>query len=244
MRIHSKSAFRTVNGQRRSVFSHSQLFMSSRIAILKRRDALSPFSENPPLGLPQSSPLRHRVLLVDEDEEDLRHFTSLLDGMGYSVQASADHRQAEACLEGGYFDLVIMCQGSPVLETHRLARLTIGRNRFTPVVVPLWCYPGFRRLNATLRSFNTAHPTISKSRCLLRHSKSWWERIASHSRVRYLRSKRESAEVFGSGSNSSAVRSHWPPMNGPTSSIGRAAEESKLRSPLRYPAEPLRHARR
>jgi DNA-binding NtrC family response regulator len=96
---------------------------------------LLPFNENPPLGLPQSSPLRHRVLLVDEDEDDLRRFTSLLDGMGYSVQAFTDHRQAEACLEGGYFDLVIMCQGSPVLETHRLTRLTIGHNRFTPVVV-------------------------------------------------------------------------------------------------------------
>ena len=94
-----------------------------------------PFNEDPPLRSPQSSPQGHRVMLVDEDTRDLEHFTSLLKSMGLSVLAFSDHREAEGYLEHGDFDLVIMCQGSPVLETHRLTRFTTGRNRYTPVVV-------------------------------------------------------------------------------------------------------------
>jgi DNA-binding NtrC family response regulator len=74
-------------------------------------------------------------MLVDEDTRDLKHLASLLEGMGHSVHAFSDHRDAERYLEHGNFDLVIMCQGSPVLETHRLTRFATGRNRYTPVVV-------------------------------------------------------------------------------------------------------------
>ena len=95
-----------------------------------------PVNEDLPLRLPQSSPLGHRVMLVDEDTRDLKYFTSLLESVGLSVQAFSDHREAEGYLEHGDFDLVIMCQGSPVLETCRLTRFTTGRNRYTPVVVP------------------------------------------------------------------------------------------------------------
>lgn len=93
------------------------------------------FNEDPPRGSPQSSPPGHRVMLVDEDATDLKHFTSLLEGMGHSVHAFNDHREAERYLERGNFDLVIMCQASPVLETRRLSRFATGRNRYTPVVV-------------------------------------------------------------------------------------------------------------
>jgi len=94
-----------------------------------------PVNEDLPLRLPQISPLGQKVMLVDEDTRDLKHLTSLMEGMGHSVHAFSDHREAERCLEDGNFDLVIMCQGSPVLETHRLTRFTTGRNRYTPVVV-------------------------------------------------------------------------------------------------------------
>jgi two-component system response regulator FlrC len=74
-------------------------------------------------------------MLVDEDTRDLKHLTSLLEGMGVSVHAFGDYREAERYLERGNFDLVILCQGDSVLETHRLTRFTTGRNRYTPVVV-------------------------------------------------------------------------------------------------------------
>ena len=96
---------------------------------------MSPANADIPLRSPQSSPLGHRVMLVDEDTRDLKYFTSLLESMGLAVRAFSDHRDAERYLERGNFDLVIMCQGSPALETHRLRRFTVGRNRYTPVVV-------------------------------------------------------------------------------------------------------------
>ena len=42
-------------------------------------------------------------------------------------------------MENGNIDLVIMCQGRPVLETRSLTRFTTGRNRHAPVVVLSRC---------------------------------------------------------------------------------------------------------
>ena len=96
---------------------------------------MAPWSENQPLRFPQASPRSHRVMVVDEDTKDLNFFTSVLEGMGDLVHAFTDHREAEWYLQNGDFDLVIMSQGRPILETHRLRRFTTGRNRCTPVVV-------------------------------------------------------------------------------------------------------------
>jgi len=87
--------------------------------------------------LPPTQPClpRGRVLLVDEDEKDLKYFTTLLGHMGYSVRAFANYQEAEGCLEHEHFDSVIVNQGSPAFESHRLVELTLARNRHTPVVV-------------------------------------------------------------------------------------------------------------
>jgi DNA-binding NtrC family response regulator len=96
---------------------------------------MMPFHDTSAFNPPPSSPPRQKILLVDEDAKDLRYFTSLLDGMGCSVEAFTDHRKAEAYLEHGNFDLVILSQSTAVLDTQCLRRFTIGRNRYTPVVV-------------------------------------------------------------------------------------------------------------
>ena len=111
------------------------------------------FHDQSAFNPPQSSPPRQKVLLVDEDAKDLKYFTSQLEGMGYSVQAFTDDRRAEACLERGYFDLVILSQSTAVLDTHCLRRFTIGRNRYTPVVLLTRCpeiegYVGAMQLGA------------------------------------------------------------------------------------------------
>jgi DNA-binding NtrC family response regulator len=46
----------------------------------------------------QSTLFRGRILLVDEDEKDLKHFTTLLGRMGYSVRTFLNYRKAEGCL--------------------------------------------------------------------------------------------------------------------------------------------------
>ena len=87
----------------------------------------------------QSSLPRGRGLVVDEDEKDLKYFTTLLGRMGYSVRAFRNHREAEGCLEHEHFDFVIVSQGSPAFETHDLVQLTLARDRHAPVVVLTRC---------------------------------------------------------------------------------------------------------
>ena len=82
---------------------------------------------------------RGRILLVDEEERDLKYFTTLLGRMGYSVRAFMNYREAEGCLGHEYFDFVIVSQGGPAFETQRLVQLTLARNRHTPVVVLTRC---------------------------------------------------------------------------------------------------------
>ena len=98
-----------------------------------------PFNEYRPLSPPPSSPPRQSVLLVDEDAKNLKHFTARLERMGYSVRAFADYRQAEGCLECGYFDLVIMSQSGPDVDTCRLVAFTLGRDRHAPEAVLTRC---------------------------------------------------------------------------------------------------------
>lgn len=93
------------------------------------------FNKKPPLRPSPSSPPRQKLLLVDEDSKDLKYFTTLLERMGYSVRAFADYGEVIGCLEHGCFDLVIVSQGSSLRGAHRLVEFTIGRDRYTPVLV-------------------------------------------------------------------------------------------------------------
>ena len=100
-----------------------------------------------------SSALRGYALLVDEDAKDLKHFTTLLRLLGYSVQAFMNYREAERCLEHEHFDFVIVSQISPAFETRRLVEFALARDRDTPVVVlsrflQMRCYLEAMRLGA------------------------------------------------------------------------------------------------
>jgi DNA-binding NtrC family response regulator len=85
--------------------------------------------------LTQSLLPRGRILLVDEEQKDLKYFAALLGRMGFSVRAFTNYREAEACLGHEHFDFAMVSQGSPAFETHRLVQLTLSLNRHTPVVV-------------------------------------------------------------------------------------------------------------
>ena len=87
---------------------------------------------------PSSLPRRH-ALLVDEDGKDLKYFTMLLLRSGYAVKSFLNYPEAEGCLEHEDFDFVILNQGGPVFEAHRLVALVLARNRNTPVVVVTRC---------------------------------------------------------------------------------------------------------
>jgi DNA-binding NtrC family response regulator len=89
---------------------------------------MMPGTSKPSLHPTQSLLPRERILLVEEDEEDLKCFTTLLGRMGYSVRAFMNYREAEGCLEHEHFDFVIVSQGSPAFESHDLVQLTLARD--------------------------------------------------------------------------------------------------------------------
>jgi DNA-binding NtrC family response regulator len=88
-----------------------------------------------PAADPTPPPAGPRVLLVDGNEHDLKHFTMLLQEMDFSVWAFTDYREGERFLAEGNLDLVIVGQGGSDSESSRLALFTLGRERYTPVVV-------------------------------------------------------------------------------------------------------------
>jgi len=88
-------------------------------------------------------------LLIYEDGKDLRYFTRLLVRMGYSVRAFGNYDEAAASLRDGYFDLVIIDEGSRACGKHHLGNFTIGRERYTPVVVLTNCLDINRYVEAT-----------------------------------------------------------------------------------------------
>jgi DNA-binding NtrC family response regulator len=100
---------------------------------------MMPGNNNPYLHPTQFCLPRGRALLVDEDEKDLKYFTTLLGHMAYSVRAFTNCQEAERCLEHEHFDFVIVSQGSPAFEARNLVELTLARNRHTPVVVLTRC---------------------------------------------------------------------------------------------------------
>ena len=100
---------------------------------------MTPTYNKPSPHLQQSLLPRGRILLVDEEEEELKSFNALLRHMGFSVRAFLDYQEAEGCLGHEFFDFAIVSQGSPAFETHRLVQLALAHNRRTPVVVLTRC---------------------------------------------------------------------------------------------------------
>jgi len=83
---------------------------------------------------PESSRGR-RVLLVDENTEDLHAYAEVLRRQGCDVRACGSFHEGRDCLEAGSFDLVIVSQGSHAFEGRPLLEQAIETDREVPVVV-------------------------------------------------------------------------------------------------------------
>jgi DNA-binding NtrC family response regulator len=106
-----------------------------RLQLLEMTDGIMPVKDHPRFRPTLSSPPCHRVLLVDEDADELKFFATWLWRMNYSVRAFRNFQEAAESLECEYFDFVIVSQGGPAFETQRLVELTLARDPYTPVVV-------------------------------------------------------------------------------------------------------------
>jgi len=79
--------------------------------------------------------VRPRVLLVDEDLDDLRRYTAFLCDQGYQVRAIPSFADGAACVEREDFDLIVVGQGSPRFEGRLVLARAVERNRWAPVLV-------------------------------------------------------------------------------------------------------------
>jgi two-component system response regulator FlrC len=81
------------------------------------------------------SSLKRRLLVVDEDMDDLLYYTAVLQHEGYQVRSIPSYTDGAACVEREDFDLIVVSQGSPSFEGRLVLARAIERNRWTPVLV-------------------------------------------------------------------------------------------------------------
>ena len=82
-----------------------------------------------------SCSIKRRVLVVDEDLDDLIYYSAVLQHRGYEVRSSSSYSDGATCLEGEDFDLIIVSQGSSNFEGRRVLARAIEKDRHTPVLV-------------------------------------------------------------------------------------------------------------
>ena len=81
-----------------------------------------------------------RVLLVDEDANDLRSYSSLFEQEGYAVRACATYADALRWLESEVCDFIIVSQGSHKFEGRSVLKRANEIDRGLPVLVLARCH--------------------------------------------------------------------------------------------------------
>ena len=59
---------------------------------------------------------KRRLLVVDEDLDDLLYYAAVLQHQGYQVRSIPSYTDGVACVERQDFDLIVVSQGSPSFE--------------------------------------------------------------------------------------------------------------------------------
>ena len=79
--------------------------------------------------------MRKRLLVVDEDLEDLLHYSAVLRRQGYEVCSVPSFQDGAAWVDREDFDLILVSQGSSNFEGRSVLARAIERDRHAPVVV-------------------------------------------------------------------------------------------------------------
>jgi DNA-binding NtrC family response regulator len=78
---------------------------------------------------------RRRVLVVDEDLDDLLYYSAVLQHHGYEVRSIPSYSDGATCLECEAFDLIIVSQGTSNFEGRCVLARAIEKDRHTPVLI-------------------------------------------------------------------------------------------------------------
>ena len=79
--------------------------------------------------------IKRRLLVVDEDLEDLLYYSAILQHQGYEVRSISSYKDGVTWARRQDFDLVLVSQGSTKFEGRSVLARAIERDRHTPVVV-------------------------------------------------------------------------------------------------------------
>jgi len=80
-----------------------------------------------------------RVLLVDEEANDMRTLRLALEGQGFEVFTCVNYEAAIRCLETSPVDFVIVSQGTLAFEGRRVLDRAMQLDRRRPVIVVTRC---------------------------------------------------------------------------------------------------------
>ena len=89
-------------------------------------------------GMAYATPLP-KVLLVDEEEGDLRMIRLILEGQELDVFTCKSYAAGIQCLERETFDFVVVSQGTQAFEGRAVVDRALQLNRHRPVLVVTRC---------------------------------------------------------------------------------------------------------
>ena len=78
---------------------------------------------------------KKRVLVVDEDLNDLLYYSAVLQHEGYDVRSLASYQEGVASFDNEAFDLVIVSQGTAAFEGRTVLVRAFDQNQRLPVFV-------------------------------------------------------------------------------------------------------------
>lgn len=78
---------------------------------------------------------RRRILVVDDDLNDLLYYSAILQHEGYEVRSIASHKEASDCIRRESFDLIIVSQGRVAFEGRSVLVRASEKSRKIPVFV-------------------------------------------------------------------------------------------------------------
>lgn len=79
--------------------------------------------------------VKGRVLLADDDPQDLSFYSMVLYKQGYKVLACESFREAMRCLETEALDFVVLSQGGPSFEGRRVLQRAVQPDLRIPVLI-------------------------------------------------------------------------------------------------------------
>jgi DNA-binding NtrC family response regulator len=78
---------------------------------------------------------KRRVLVVDNDLNDLLRYSAILQHEGYEVRSIASHNEAAHCISREKFDLIIVSQGTAAFEGQSALARAFSKHQQVPVLV-------------------------------------------------------------------------------------------------------------